>query len=268
MQLGFNTHATDHPGVFRADLIRSKDNGLAIQRETALLTIPDATGGTGDDGKRYDGPSCDHAIVGLSDGSILAGMYGYFKTDKVLCPTFPKEWNFYRYRTFVVYSTDRGRTWKYRATVAYDPTVGLESFCEPDLLRLPNGEILCFMRTGGSGGKHTPLYMNRSTDDGKTWSKPVPIADRGVWPCACRMKSGILVVTYGRPGNWLAFSLDNGRTWTGHFCYYEGGLTTSYNSVEEVAPGRLLVVYDRSAMNNDGNLERDIVGTYFTVKRK
>ena len=268
VQLDFKTSRTGRDGVFRTGLCRSTDNGLTIQRETAVLTIPEATGGTGDNGKPFEGPVCDHAIVGLSDGSILAAMYGYFKTDTVLCPTFPKEWKLYKYRTFVVRSGDRGRTWDYHATVAYDPSVGLESFCEPGLLRLPSGEILCFMRTGGSGGKQTPLYLNRSSDDGKTWSKPVPIADRGVWPSACRMESGVLACTYGRPGNWLAFSLDNGHTWTGHLCFYQGGLTTSYNSVEEVAPGRLLVVYDRSAVNDDGEPMRDVVGTYFVVRRK
>ena len=268
VQLGFLTHRTDKEGVFRVDLSRSTDNGITLKHEKALLTIPDATSGTADNGTPVEGPACDHAIVGLSDGSILAALYGWFKTDTVLCPSFPKKWKVYKYRTFVVRSTDRGRTWNYLSTVAYDPSVGLESFCEPDLLKLPSGEILCFMRTGGSGGKHTPLTMNRSRDDGKTWSKPIPIADRGVWPNACRMQNGVLVVTYGRPGNWLAFSLDDGHTWIGHFCFYQGGLTTSYNSVAEVAPDRLLVVYDRTIVNDDGERQRDVVGTYFRVGRK
>ena len=143
----------------------------------------------------------------------------------------------------------------------------MESFCEADLLTLPGGEILCFMRTGGNGGKHTPLYLSRSTDDGKTWSTPQPIADRGVWPNACRMRSGVIVCTYGRPANWLAFSLDDGRTWTGHFCFYNGP-TTSYNSVEEIAPDVLLVVYDRRQLDPDGNLRPEIVGTTVTLKRR
>jgi hypothetical protein len=235
--------------------------------EEATLTIPEATGGTGDDGKPYEGPAFDHSIVKLSDGSLLGVMYGYFKTDTVLCPTFDPEWKLYKYRTLVVRSTDRGRTWDYWATVAYDPEVGLESFCEADLLVLPDGEVLCFMRTGGSGGLHTPLYLARSSDDGKTWSKPEPIADRGVWPSACRMESGVVVVTYGRPDNWLAFSLDDGRTWQGHFCFYQGP-TTSYNSLAEVEPGRLIVVYDRASLGPDGNQERGTVGTFFTVTRR
>ncbi len=268
IQLGFKTFRTDSPGVFRTALLRSKDGGRTVRHETARLVIPEATGGTDDTGKPSEGPACDHAIVGLSDGSVLAGMYGYFKSDRVPCPTFPKQWKFYKYRTFVVRSTDRGRTWHYRATVAYDPKIGLESFCEPDLLRLPNGRILCFMRTGGSGGKHTPLYMNHSDDDGRTWSRPRPIADRGVWPNACRMRSGVLALTYGRPGNWLSFSLDSGRSWTPGFCFYPGENSTNYNSVEEIAPGRLLVVWDRRVIDAGGRPEWQVVGTDFTVQRK
>jgi hypothetical protein len=261
---GFNTKKLQE-GVFAVPLARSTDGGKTFRSEQARLNIPEGTGGTGDDGKHYEGPCVDHAIVRLRDGSLLMGMYGYFKTDTVLCPAFPPEWKLYKYRTWVMRSTDRGRTWDYRATVAYDPAVGAESFCEPDLLTLPNGDILCFLRTGGSPPKYvTPLYMGVSKDDGKSWSKPMPIADRGVWPSACRMRNGLLAVTYGRPDNWLAFSRDEGRTWIGHFCFYQGS-TTSYNSVEEIAPGKLLVVYDRSGLDPDGNQTSGTVGTLVNV---
>lgn len=267
VQLGFRTKKTNGDGCFTADLTRSTDNGLTLKKETATIHIPEGAGGTGDDGSWFEGPVADHAIVRLRDGSLLAAMYGQFKTDRVPVPTMPAKWGCFKYRAFVVRSTDRGRTWDYLATVAYDPSVGLESFCEPDLLTLPDGDILCFMRTGGSGGKFTPLYLSRSKDDGKTWSKPEPIADRGVWPNACRMKSGVLVCTYGRPGNWLAFSLDDGRTWRGHFCFDAGG-STSYNSIEEIEPGTLLVVHDGQRLDQDGNLGREVMGTRLTVKQR
>jgi hypothetical protein len=264
--LGFNTRKVAD-GVFEVPLLRSKDGGKTFAAGTARLNIPEGTGGTGDDGKYYEGPPVDHAMVQCRDGSLLAAMYGYFRTDTVLCPAFPPEWKLYKYRTWVMRSTDHGATWDYWATVAYDPEVGIESFCEADLLPLPNGDLLCFMRTGGSGGKYTPLYLATSHDDGKTWDKPRPIADRGVWPNACRMQNGVLVVTYGRLDNWLAFSLDDGKTWTGHTCFHQGP-TTSYNSVEEVEPGRLLVVYDRQALDADGNMARGVVGLSVSVERR
>lgn len=267
IELGFHTSPTGQEGVFQAPLSRSRDNGETIRKETALLHIPEGTGGTGDDGKAYGGPLYDHATVALPDGSLLAAMYGYFKSDTVLVETFPAEWKLYKYRTFVVRSEDRGRTWHYLATVAYDPAVGLESFCEADLLVLADGRILCFLRTGGSGGRHTPLYLARSADAGQSWTTPEPIADRGVWPNACMMSNGVIACTYGRPDNWLTFSLDQGKTWTGHFCFHRGN-SSSYNSVEEVAPDTLLVVYDRQQPNAHGNAEPEVVGTYLTVRRK
>ena len=112
----------------------------------------------------------------------------------------------------------------------------------------------------------TPLYLNESADDGKTWSAPRAIADRGVWPNACRMQGGVLAVTYGRPDNWVAFSLDDGKTWVGHTCIYQGR-TTSYNTIEEVAPGKLLVVYDRQALDADGNLNSGVVGQFMAVEK-
>ena len=265
VQLGFSTKRSDRPGYFTVSLSRSLDGGKTAKGEQALLHIPDATGGTGDDGKYYEGPSVDHAIVRLRDGALLAAMYGYFRTDTVLCPGFPPEWKLYKYRTWVMRSTDRGKTWEYLSTVAYDPSVGLESFCEADLLALPNGDILCFLRTGGQP-PYSPLYLSRSSDDGKTWSKPAPIADFGVWPNACRMKSGVLACTYGRPGNWLCFSTDEGKAWVGHFRLYDGN-TTSYNTVEEVAPDTLLVVEDRQELDEGGNARAIVAGTTVTVRR-
>ncbi len=262
---GFNTKRVSD-GVFSVPLRRSKDGGRSFPTEQATLRIPNGTGGTGDDGQHYEGPCVDHAVVQRRDGSLLMAMYGYFTGDTVLCPAFPPEWKLYKYRTWVMRSVDRGRTWDYLATVAYDPQIGAESFCEADLLALPGGEILCFMRTGGEPPKHiTPLYLCRSRDDGATWTRPEPIADRGVWPNACRLSDGTLALTYGRPGNWLAFSRDGGRTWGGQLCYYEGA-TTSYNTVEEVAPGRLLVVYDRTRLDRDGQWAKGLVGTFFTVQ--
>ncbi|MBM3474987.1 MAG: exo-alpha-sialidase [Armatimonadetes bacterium] len=263
--LGFNTKKVAD-GVFEVPLSRSRDGGKTFEGVPARLNIPEGTGGTGDDGKYYEGPPVDHAIVQCRDGSLLAAVYGYFKTDTVLCEAFPPEWKVYKYRTWVMRSTNRGETWDYWATVACDPSIGIESFCEADLLTMPNGDILCFMRTGGSGPTFSPLYLSVSHDDGKTWEKPRPIADRGVWPNACRMADGALVVTYGRPDNWLAFSLDDGAMWVGHSCFYQGA-TTSYNSIEEVEPGKLLVVYDGRRLDADGNLASGIMGLFVQVYR-
>jgi hypothetical protein len=249
-------------GVHETVLYRSLDNGYTYERETVrLLGIPEIWRDT----RRAGQPLfcyVDHAIVALSDGSLLAGVLGKFAADRN-----PKE------RSFVIRSTDRGRTWHYVSTVAFDLHEGdarrLDGFGEPYLQKVPNGEILCFMRTGGSaGGRHWPLYMSRSSDEGKTWSHADPIADRGVMPRSCLMSNGVLAVICGRPGDWLAFSTDLGHTWIGHFCLRQGPMhydCSYYDAVEEVGPDTLLAVYGRTDPNNCRMAE--VLGTFITVTR-
>jgi len=50
---------------------------------------------------------------------------------------------------------------------------------EHDLALLPNGDVMSVIRTGagdGAGG-YAPYYMTKSSDGGKTWSKPVALVD-------------------------------------------------------------------------------------------
>ncbi len=258
---GHQLEETGELGVYTTGLDRSTDNGYTHQRETAtLVDVPELAKAKDGFGKDHLVGAVDHAVVWLDDGSMLAALYGKFTTD-------------IKYRTFVVRSVDRGATWQYLSTVAFDLTAGnehrWESFCEPDLLLLPGGEILCFMRTGGTyNSTFSPMYMSRSIDGGKSWSQADPIADRGVWPNACLMANGVIAVTCGRTGDWLAFSLDNGHTWIGHFCFYRGPQAydgCNYDWVEEVAPDTLLVAYARTEVNDCGQSE--ILGTFIEVKR-
>ena len=264
---------TDQKGVYHTVLYRSTDNGYTHKEETvtvigipelekensitAILSVPNSPWSK--KGARFG--YVDHSIVRLRDGSLLAAAIGKFKGD-------------IKERIFVIRSIDRGRTWNYLSTVAFDLTKGKEvrqeGFNEPDLLVLPSGDILCFMRTGGTHNKiGTPLYMSRSKDDGKTWSHADPIADFGVYPKSCLMANGVIAVVYGRPGDWLMFSLDQGETWVGHFCLHKGPEPSdcgNYDWIEEIAPDTLLVSYGRTDPNDCTKTE--ILGTYITVKPK
>lgn len=99
------------------------------------------------------------------------------------------------------------------------------------------------------------------------------MTDRGVSPCVIQMDSGLVVLGYGRPMNWLAFSTDRGQTWTGHFQFYTGAKGwDAWNqlALEEVAPDTLLVTYaafDPTAKAGTKDRRRgDLMGTYFRVK--
>ena len=116
-------------------------------------------------------------------------------------------------------SDDRGTSWDYLATVAYDPSIGEESFCEPSMVLLSDGDLFCIMRTGYT---HDPMYLCWSSDRGRTWTKPVSSGVIGVDPMLIVMHDGTLVCSYGvkerdsrRRERRLMFALDGrGETWS------------------------------------------------------
>lgn len=186
------------------------------------------------------------SVIELDKGDLLASMYGKFKSEK-------------KYRSFLVKSTDRGASWSYLSTIAYDPNVGTEGFCEPVMGLLKNGEILCIMRTGSG----EPLYQSRSRDQGKRWSNPVPTGARGVDPDLVVMESGIIACSYGRlqprkeiepsfsldsrlpasMGVRIMFSKDEGASWTNHTTTYTGP-STGYTGIEEISQCELIQTFD------------------------
>ena len=242
----------------------SLDGWKTITEETGVLDIPRSVPCGGDTaGRVNDGFIMDHGILRLKHGRLMASMYGNYGEDETPGDDYPASCNLKKYRTILVFSSDKGKTWGNPVTVATAPKVAQEGVCEADLARAANGDILCVMRSGGGMGKFTPCYLCRSTDEGQTWSEPRAILDRGVWPHLCVMRSGIIVCSTGRPGNWLVFSKDDGRTWQGAFCIYPGP-SSSYTTVLEAAPDTILVIYDRDQITP----RQAIVGTFFTVRKK
>lgn len=274
LSLKFRTEKTPDDKL-RLPQMRSRDNWKTVEAEYGIADVPESKPGINDDGSPSEGMVFDHGLVQLKNGNLMATMYGKYKGDEAPVDGFP---GMFKDRTIVVFSTDKGKAWGGPVTVACDPSVGQEGFCEADVERMPDGDLLCVMRTGGNSGKWCPLYCARSSDEGQTWSKPEPIADRGVWPNLCVMASKVVACTYGREGNWLVFSTDDGKTWKGAFCFSNGlnwrSYSSSYNSVLEVSPDTLLVVYDRLIEGGNPNAnvcvdkdQYEIVGTFFSVKR-
>ena len=251
-------------------LVRSRDSGVTEEVELVPIHVP----------KKLKLTAMHHTrIIELDDGSLIAADYGSFEGDgaatlETWCTKEGVVWSreVGKSRTFVIHSTDRGKTWHYLSTVAFDlsrtNTLTVGGFTEPDAVILPNGEVLCFMRCV-AGGTIRPLRMSRSNDGGETWSMPMPVADRGVMAVATVMENGVIAVIYGRPYNWLMFSTDEGHTWVGHFQFYHGAKAWdawNYCAVEEVGPDTLLAVYGNA--DPDDVEEGEQMATFFTVKRK
>ncbi len=187
-------------------------------------------------------------IVQLATGDLLATMYGNLEGDT-------------QYRTMIVRSTDRGRTWQYRATVAYDPndpnpelSIGMGKYCEycgycePSLALLPDGQLLCMMRTQGAQHPpdYRPMYTSWSDDEGRTWTKPIPTQPylNNVWPTLAVLDNGVVACIYGRPGVHVVFSTDQGHTWTNRVTFTDRPEpeTTGYADMVKVGPNKLLAI--------------------------
>lgn len=273
LSLGFSTKKRPD-GKYNLSQRRSLDGWKTVTAETSVVDIPRSVPQITDDGGTVEGFAADHAILRLKDGRLMTTMYGNYEVDKTPGDRYPATSHFYKNRVIVVFSSDKGKTWGNPITVTTPPKVSEEGGNEPDLARTANGDIICAIRTEGGCPDKTfsPCYLCRSRDEGRTWSEPQVILDRGVWPNLCVMRSGIIVCTTGRPGDWLVFSTDDGRTWRGSFCFYPGGgpypASSSYNSVFETAPDTILVIYDRAKKDAQGKPGHEIVGTFFTVRKR
>ena len=150
-------------------------------------------------------------------------------------------------------SDDDGSTFRPSGLIAtpkHTPWGG-EGPCEPSVAVLPDGEILCVMRTGTVGnwdpgglGSMKPMLAARSRDGGQTWEHHW-MSLNGAMPKLVQMSNGVLACAFGRPGNHVVFSVDNGHSWGRGVQLGRADVpTTGYCDITEVAPGRLLAVYD------------------------
>lgn len=177
------------------------------------------------------------------DGCYLATLYGHFKEDR-------------RYSLVLVESCD-GIQWKYRTTVAGDDCKlqGDEGPCESAVCRLTDGRLMCVFRLASN----VPYGQTFSDDEGRTWTKPVAMANAfSVQPSLTVMSDGKIVLSGGRPGLFLWVNADgSGRDWqrvdilVHHNATHpeepirQPDHTTSYTEVVALDGSHLIYMYDR-----------------------
>ena len=170
------------------------------------------------------------------------------------------------FRTILVESTDAGKTWTFVNTIAFRHGEPGDGFCEPALMWVPDGSLLCVLRRGG----RLPLAQCRSVDQGRSWSRPELLPGHGVDPDLCLMANGVLACTFGRPGLHIMFSLDGcGRKW-GDLTQIGDWRSSTYMGMAEIARDELLVVYDRNdtPLGHEADLKISYLGsTTVTVTR-
>jgi len=182
------------------------------------------------------------SVVELKNGDLLTAFQCHAQA--------PSETEGYTFTTFIARSTDGGKTFQHVQTFVPrtdGKKIGSQGLCEPDVALLPNGDLLCLMRSGSD----TPLYQSRSKDDGKTWSLPVSIGWPGVKPRLRVLSNGVLACSsgrgiYGSPQvTYAMFSIDGtGEKWEAPFNFHTGpGCSYTWNLERN---GQFYVIYSHS----------------------
>lgn len=273
--LVFNVHV-EHQGnkMFETNYWSSRDSYRTLSGPLKFrFSIPEAdTQGKDDRGEPVSRVYFRRSVIELPGGDLLACAYGRFESDQA-----PVEYlgAMTKMRSFLLRSSDRGANWKFVSTIAADP-VEQEGAAEPAIVQLTRGplkgRIICVLRTG----RENPIYQCESGDEGRTWTRAYPLSWQysrygrrreivGADPDIIEMSDGTLAMSYGHKpdyedhGNFLAFSIDQGRSWIQE-TRLSSSVTMAYSGVREVAPGELFVVYTVSDLTDSAGY-RDAVFT-------
>ena len=178
-------------------------------------------------------------------------------------------------------SDDNGETFTYLGSIPYQAIEALDDahdkrngFTEPDVAFMPDGSVISILRTenGVKGARaRAPMYLSRSTDNGKTWSKPLFFDTLGVWPIIQTLKNGVTLVCYGRPGLYLRATADpSGLDWDERITVINPGhnkqVTCAYAEMTALDDTTAYFVYsDFAYPNADGVPVKTILGCTVTT---
>ena len=219
--------------------LRFADDMLSWQSEPVRLHVPKGVPWfRGEGGLGF----AKGNMLYLPNGDLISPMSGALSGDT-------KE------RSWIVKSTDQGRTWRYYATIFYDskdPNPELPGQYaganEPSFVVLPNGQMLAMLRMQYSDEciAYKPMCVSWSNDLGRTWTRPVPTKPQlmCISPTLQVLDNGVVACEYGRPGFHVAFSLDNGWTWQDRvsFSHLPNGRITGQFDMVKVGPNKLVAV--------------------------
>jgi hypothetical protein len=169
-------------------------------------------------------------LIQRADGTVLLGLYSRNVGDSYESAS-------------IMSSSDEGETWINEVVIGDGPADS-RYYQEPSLLILPNGEILCFMRSDTA----YQFYLSRSFDGGGTWSVPELLFTATGRPDAFRAQNGLIVVWYRETsGSQLAYrvSKDNGYTWGSEIISESGAYFEAYSSAIEYEPGMVGVIFGK-----------------------
>ena len=158
----------------------------------------------------------------------------------------------------ILRSTDGGRTYALWSEIPYAPdpiadpkAAKRDGFTEPTVRFMPDGSVFCLLRTSDGEGIG-PLYWARSTDNGKTWTRPAVFDELGVWPQMLTLKNGVTLAVYGRPGLYVRATADPaGLQWEKRVTVVDPATgTCSYAALLPLHDHTALVAYSNFNLRN------------------
>lgn len=205
------------------------------------------------------------------DGTIIAGVYPGFTWINNMVP--PSDVPFYE-------SRDEGKSWTLvgRIPYSYDPVKDPKGgqrhalgYTEPTFEILQDGSYLSVIRTTDGLG-NSPMYISRSTDQGRNWSKPIAFTKAGVLPKLRQLDNGMLVLASGRPGLQVRVALDKqGSEWSDPFemlPWVKGEqVSCGYPEILQTGKDKFLLIYsDFRYKTASGDLRKAIKIREISVK--
>jgi len=207
------TPIADRPGYYKTKRFESKDRGLTGTVTNGELYLP------------ADIIASKHAqhfhgnTIRRKNGDLLTVMQGM---EDQTAPDWPEAWKT-PFKCYLVKSTDEGRTWKYVSHVASIRDVTGESAkalktggwnlwgaCEPGLMEVADGKLVCVMRTLNDGKK--PLIgapMDTYRDLFHT------LRGNDIYPGSLKLPADkFYSLSEPMPPLIICYSSDGGETWT------------------------------------------------------
>lgn len=229
----------EEPGAWPPDRLlawRLAHNRLSAEQRQAELgqwMIRSTDGGVNWSARYPSIVNSPHGPIQLSDGRLLYA-------GKEL-------WTGQR-RVGVCESLDDGQSWRWLADIPARPDDAVGNYHELHAVEAVDGKIVTHIRNHNKANAGETL-QTESTDGGKTWTVPQSIGIWGLPSFLLRLRSGLLLMTYGHRraplGNQARVSPDNGHSWSDPMILSGDGVSSDlgYPSTVQLEDGSLIAVW-------------------------